>query len=120
MPPQGSGSLTPLAKWLNKTGMTSRELMRRIGYGSSAGFNDFVKGEKLPALPILYEIERATQGEVPIECWMSLPSAKEQLAHMRRQQPEDYRPKTDLEERPDRIRLPVEADDAAETAQDPE
>lgn len=111
MPPQGTAALTPLAKWLNKVGMTSRELMRRIGYGSAAGFNDFVKGEKLPALPVLYEIERATSGEVPIECWMSLPSAKEQLAHMRTKQPEEYRPKTDLEERPDRIRLPMEAED---------
>jgi hypothetical protein len=115
MPAQGTAGLTPLAKWLNKVGMTSRELMRRIGYGSTAGFNDFVHGKKLPALPVLYEIERATSGEVPIECWMSLSSAKEQLAHMRKSQPEQYRPKTDLEERPDRIRLPTESDDGDQT-----
>jgi hypothetical protein len=114
MPVQGTAALTPLAKWLNKVGMTSRELMRRIGYGSSGGFNDFVSGKKLPSLPVLYEIERATQGEVPIECWMSLPSAKEQLKQLRSKQPEEYRPKTDLEDRPDRIRLPVEAEDERE------
>lgn len=88
----GSSYNTPLAHWLNKVGMTSKELARRAGYRSDSGMASFLKGNKLPTLALMYEIERVTQGQFPIEAWLSWPMVREMLAKLRLQQPEEYRP----------------------------
>lgn len=93
MPAQGNNANTALARWLNEVGMTRRELMRRVGYLSDKGFNQFVKGQVIPPVMLLYEIERVTEGGVPIEAWLSGKKAREYLTSLRKKQPEEYRPK---------------------------
>lgn len=88
---QRKNTSTPLAAWLNANGMTMREFGRRIGIPHSK-FSGLVDGHATPALVVAYEIERLTQGEVPIESWLGITIAKTAMTKLRMLQPREFQP----------------------------
>jgi hypothetical protein len=86
-------STTALAHWLSMHGMTTREFGRRLGDRSSGRVNGWVKGTMVPSIVIAYEIERLTEGAVPMEAWLSIPMCRGAIATLRAKQPPEYQPK---------------------------
>lgn len=84
---------TPLAAWLNANGMTMREFGRRIGIPHSK-LSGIVDGKAMPSLIVSYEVERLTQGEVPMESWLGMTWAKKVMAELRANQPTEYQPES--------------------------
>jgi transcriptional regulator with XRE-family HTH domain len=96
---QGTKHNSALAVWLNRVGMTSREFQRRLGDKSMSRLSRWLSGEEFPGLPMAYEIERITEGGVPMEAWLASKGARAILKTMRDKQPEEFRPaKDDLED----------------------
>lgn len=95
MPPQGTTKAhrSLLGIWLNRVGMTSREFMRRLGNNSTSLMSGMLDGRTAPTLVIAYEIDRLTEGGVPMESWMSAKQSRDALSLMRSRQPEEFRPK---------------------------
>jgi len=93
MPAQGTSHRSLLAVWLNRVGMTSREFKRRLGDNSASRLSDLLCGNLVPGLAMAYEIERITEGGVPMESWMSSRMARKVLKTMRDRQPPEYLPK---------------------------
>lgn len=93
MPTQGTKHNSALALWLNRVGMTSREFMRRTGIKGFQNMSRLLNGEAAPQLVLAYEIERITEGGVPMEAWMAAKEARAFLKEARSRQPEEYRPK---------------------------
>ena len=83
---------SPLAVWLDATGITMREFGRRIGI-PHAKLSGMIDGKATPGIVVAYEIERLTQGEVTMESWLGIPIAKDHMAALRLQQPKEYQPK---------------------------
>lgn len=80
---------SPLAVWLDANGITMREFGRRIGINHSK-LSGIIDGRALPGLIVAYEIDRLTQGEVPMESWLGVHIAKEAMGGLRTQQPREY------------------------------
>lgn len=84
---------TPLAVWLNANGMTMREFGRRIGIPHSK-LSGIIDGRAMPSILVAYEMERLTQGEVPIESWLGITFARGRMAALRAAQPTEYQPES--------------------------
>jgi transcriptional regulator with XRE-family HTH domain len=84
---------SPLAKWLNRVGMSRKDFGQRIGMSSAAKLNEWMEGQRSPTLAVMYEIERLTEGQVPIEAWLGTKQTKGELATLRQRQPDEYKPK---------------------------
>lgn len=96
MPTQGTKHNSALALWLNRVGMTSREFMRRVGITGFGKMGKLLDGTETPQLVLAYEIERITEGGVPMEAWMASKHARSFLKEARLRQPEEYRPKKEV------------------------
>lgn len=95
MPAQGTKHGSALAIWLNRNGMTSREFMRRVGITGFKKMSTLLDGTETPQLVLAFEIERVTEGGVPMEAWMASKHARAFLKEARLRQPEEYRPRKD-------------------------
>lgn len=78
---------SPLALYLSVNNCSQRWMSRALGV-SLETIQRLCAGDRLPTLPMAYEIERVTKGVVPTEVWMGTVIAKEQLVQMRAKQPE--------------------------------
>jgi transcriptional regulator with XRE-family HTH domain len=63
---------TPLAGWIDSSGMTRREVAERLGLAETS-LNRLCRGDRRPGFELAFAIEKMTKGKVPAAFWQKIP-----------------------------------------------
>lgn len=68
---------TLLRKWIADAEISNAEAARRVGYDRS-NFHRILAGTAKPTVDLAHEIERLTDGSVPMAAWVGFEPARQQ------------------------------------------
>lgn len=63
---------TPLSRWIDQAGKTREEIAERLVI-TRTYLDRLCRAERRPSLPLAVEIEKLTDGAVPVEVWTRVP-----------------------------------------------
>jgi hypothetical protein len=64
---------TPLSRWIDEAGKSRDEVAARLVIGRTY-LDSLCRAERRPSLELAVEIEKLTNGAVPVEVWTRVPA----------------------------------------------